>query len=425
MKFKQAKRSPVKRAMSVGVVVFSLLSGGLVAQETGDDPESKDAAAPSEADKEMMKRMKALESEVQGLQQAARKKEGGLHNFLVTGFASTTLVDLDGSNSTFRTAFNPVILYRIGENFLFESELEFEFDFGAEGGETDVGVGYANGSYIVNDNLILGAGKFLTPFGIFGERIHPAWINKLPTAPLTAGHTGLVPASSIGAFARGGARAGSTKWNYSFYVSNGPRLNTGVDEPDEAGLLHFDNNVDTNNNKSVGGRVGCQPVPQLEFGVSYLTGGVTPSGSEVDSATANLYGVDLSYNPKMSPSSGRLEFRGEWVVSDIDTVTYDPTGAEGFGPLSYRNKRQGGYFQVAYRLPGEVKTLSPWECVVRYDTLDQPSDSPQPTDEDRVTLGLNHWLSPSSVVKVAYQFDNRSGAAQDRNGFILQLGLGF
>lgn len=422
MKLSQLRQTAAQRALPMSLGVLFLVSGRLEAQTPADDSDSQ---SMTDSDEDILKRMKALESEVQVLQQAARSGQGGLHNFLVTGFGSVTLVDLEGANSTFRTAFNPVILYKIGDNFLFESELEFEFDFGAEGGETDVGVGYANASYIVNDNLILGAGKFLTPFGIFGERIHPSWINKLPTAPLTAGHTGLIPSSSIGAFARGGVRTGSAKWNYSLYVSNGPRLNTGVDEPGEAGLLHFDNNVDTNNAKSVGARVGCQPVPQLELGVSYLTGGVTPDGSDVDSATSNLYGVDLSYNPVMAPSNGRLEFRAEWVVSDVDTVTYDPTGGAGFGPLAYRNKRQGGYFQAAYRLPGQAKALSPWECVARFDTLDQPSDSPQPTDEDRLTLGLNHWLSASSVLKIAYQFDNRTGAMPDSNGLILQLGLGF
>lgn len=407
------------------LVPISLLAALGQAQDAEEAPAEPAPALSEEDGKALLKRIQKLELEVQQMEYESNEESSGEHTFLVTGFASTSFINMKGSDSTFKTTFNPIILYKYGDNFLFESELEFDLGFGAQGGETDVGLGYANGSYIVNDNLIVGVGKFLTPFGIFSERIHPSWINKLPTSPLMAGHGGLVPMSSIGAFARGGVRTGSVKWNYSFYVSNGPRLNTGVDGEDEAGLLHFDNNVDTNNAKSVGARIGCLPIPQLELGVSYLTGGVTPSGSEVTDATSNLLGVDVSYNPRMAPSSGRIELRGEWVMSDIDNVTYDPSGTGGYGPLTYDNQRNGGYMQAAYRLPGSDLQLSAWECVGRYDMLQQPDESPQAGDQDRMTVGINHWLSPSSVIKAAYQWDDKQGSTTDMDAFYLQFAVGF
>jgi hypothetical protein len=40
---------------------------------------------------------------------------------------------------------------------------------------------YAQLDFIANDNPVLVGGKFLAPFGVFGPRIHPTWINEFPT----------------------------------------------------------------------------------------------------------------------------------------------------------------------------------------------------------------------------------------------------
>ena len=135
-----------------------------------------------------------------------------------------------------------------------------------EGNETEVGLEYAQISYLLNDYVTLGAGKFLSPFGVFRERLHPAWINKLPDAPLPFGHGGLGPTSELGFEVRGGIPVGPTKMNYTVYVSNGPRLIT--DEDHEAGLLSSSNFEDVDDNKAIGGRIGFLPIPELELGYS-------------------------------------------------------------------------------------------------------------------------------------------------------------
>ena len=53
------------------------------------------------------------------------------------------------------------------------------------------------------------------------------------------------------------------------------------------------------------------------------------------------------------------------------------------------------------------------------------SGAPEQFDEQRWTLGLNYWLAPSSVVKVAYQFDNRNAGEKDRDAFLAQFAIGF
>ncbi|MFQ5506343.1 MAG: hypothetical protein ACE5F1_16360 [Planctomycetota bacterium] len=117
--------------------------------------------------------------------------------------------------------------------------------------------------------------------------------------------------------------------------------------------------------------------------------------------------------------------RVQWIWSDVDTLTYDPGGAN----LAFNNDRNGGYARLAYR-PAKVENeiLKDLEAVLRYDKLNLPAGAPTAVDEQRVTFGLNYWLSSSAVAKIAYQLDEKddpSGAAQDENAFFIQLAMGF
>ena len=46
-------------------------------------------------------------------------------------------------------------------------------------------------------------------------------------------------------------------------------------------------------------------------------------------------------------------------------------------------------------------------------------------DESRYTIGLNYWLGPSTVLKTAYQFDDRSHGSQNQNAILIQAAMGF
>lgn len=341
----------------------------------------------------------------------------GDSKLLITGYGFAGYNDRHGEHSSFDAGFNPIFVWKLNDRLLFEGELEFGF----EGEDTTTSLEYADLSYIVNDYLTVGAGKFLLPFGIFNQRLHPAWINKLPDRPLPFADGGIAPEFDIGAFARGGAPLGSTMINYQAYVVNGPTLNT--DDPDVAGQLGFENNSDVNDNKAVGGRIGWLPIPEVELGYSFQYGEVSPSG--FDNTSALLQAVDASYVQEIDPILGRLDLRAEWVWSNVDDATYDPTGSLGFGPTRFSNNRNGGYLQAAYR-PTKVMNhfIQNTEFIVRYDMLNVPDEAPGSFDEQRLTFGLDYWLTPSVVLKAAYEVDNRKHE-DDQNAFLLQLGFGF
>ncbi len=329
-----------------------------------------------------IQRAELLESMSEKLERETRSLLPGTNNLMITGFASATFQNRENADSTFGAMFAPILLWKPTDELFFESELHFML--GEE--ETHVDLGYAQIGYLLNDYITLGFGKFLLPFGTFAERFHPAWINKLPTAPLTAN---LVGESGLGFQVRGGAPLGPTKINYAVYVINGPGFGSTLTN---AGRLGFDRNLDNNNNKAVGGRFGFLPVPELEIGCSILGGRVGDSGSDHHGVDTLMYGVDFAYARQFIPIKGRIDFRGEVIWVDTDDVIF--TGP--FVPFTFHNKRNGWYFQAAYRPTlldfklGDMIEFRNFEFIIRYDHLRQPGPDRLGLDRDQLTLGVDY-----------------------------------
>jgi hypothetical protein len=85
---------------------------------------------------------------------------------------------------------NPVVLLPLGDRWLIESRAEFEGAFerppdgGSYGGMVSKNLDYAQVDYIANRFVTVTLGRFLTPFGIFNERLYPIWIRSLQQDPL-------------------------------------------------------------------------------------------------------------------------------------------------------------------------------------------------------------------------------------------------
>jgi hypothetical protein len=367
--------------------------------------------------------LEELNAQVAAVKKEADRTRLGSTKFLLSGFTHASYTDRRTENSTFDAGLNTNFLWELNDRLLFEGQLEFSLQDDEQGNQssTETSLEFADMTYLLNDYMTVGAGKFLVPFGIFNERLHQDWINKLPDRPLIySDEQGIVQESGVGAFIRGAVPSCSTQWNYALYIDNGPSLIT--DDPDNYGNLDLDNDTDTNHNKTVGGRLGFLPIPALEVGYSAQVGEINPSNFE----NVNMFtqGFDITYKRQVESLRGDIDLRTEWVWTDISNATYDPTGANG-GPFRFDNDRSGYYMQAAYRPTlADEKILRNFEFVLRYDSLTVPHDAPGSADEHRWTPGIDYWITPSAVVKVAYQFDETSGS-QDRNAFMLQAAMGF
>ncbi len=342
----------------------------------------------------------------------------GTTDFLVTGYAASNFTSNEDGTSSFSTNFNPIFLWRLSDRASFAGELEFEL------GDTDTATNleFLEISYVINDYLTFRAGKILTPLSFFKENLHSAWINKLPDQPLFAGGGArLIPTSSLAFELRGGAPINdSMRLFYSAYVANGPRL---VTTGSKAGQLSFDNFTDVNSNKTFGGRIGIFLTPELDMSYAFNYGDVGTSGTIYKDISALIQDISIGYVVEKDEIGGRLEARAEYIHSDVDDAV--------IGGVLFDNTRSGGYAQVSYRPTLSSNTFKDFEGVFRFDWLDNPSDAgvaSKSYDEERYTFGINYWVNPSTVFKVAYRFDNiddPTNSKQDNDALLLQVAMGF
>jgi hypothetical protein len=152
---------------------------------------------------------------------------------------------------------DPVLLLPLGDRWLVESRAEFEGAFqrppggGPYSGVVSKNLDYLQVDYIANPHLTVTVGRFLTPFGIFNERLYPEWIRSLQQDPLILPFSA---ESSDGLMLRGGfAVSAKVDLNYATYVSavSSSRPNLESD-------------------RSAGGRVGVFfPERRIEIGASW------------------------------------------------------------------------------------------------------------------------------------------------------------
>src|SRR6266487_5608404 len=103
--------------------------------------------------------------------------------FILTGYGATG-IQFTNEESSFEASISPIFLWKPDKRIFVEAELETEL----EGSETNINLEYMDAAYFLNKYLTIRAGKFLSPFGIFIDRLHPEWINKLPSVPLGFNH---------------------------------------------------------------------------------------------------------------------------------------------------------------------------------------------------------------------------------------------
>jgi len=343
--------------------------------------------------------------------------------YVLVGDANALCTDLRHVGSSYSLDYSPLFLVKATDRLLVEAGLDLSVskEPGKEHLTLDKGLPHLNVSYAVSDYLLVGAGRFAAPFAIYRNHIDAPWVNKLPDDPLPFGDNGIAPGSVNGVFATGAFPVRRMRFNYAVYAVTAPHLVT--TEPAAAGSLRFDG-TNTFNFRAAGGRVGFQPVPELEVGYSLEGGKVSPDGFH-QKVRALLQAMDLNYVRDFPSLRGKVTARTEWVWSHVSRATYDPTGTLGFGPLTSDNDRNGGYALLAYRpTHSDNKVLKNLEFVLRYDRLSIPSKAPGGGTEWRWTPGLDYWITPSTVLKAAYVFDHNTNGP-DQSGLMIQFAIAF
>jgi mono/diheme cytochrome c family protein len=369
------------------------------------DPQARATQTPPQETAEPM------EEESEELRNRVESSAPGSTRHLLTGFASAGFTSRRNEDSAVSANFAPLFLWQMTDRILFEAEL----DLNLEGSETELDLERAQISYIINDYITFGAGKFLSPMNFLEDRLHQ--VNKLPDKPVAIRE--LLPESNVGVQVRGAVPLGRTKLGYGFYAANAPQVRE--EDSNLLGTLDFDNFDNSDGHVAIGGRVGFYPIPELEIGYGFQISGVAASESGAD---AFLQSVDLNYVKDFAALKGTVNLLAQWAWSDVDSFVYDPNGTSGFGPITFDNSRNGGFAQIAYR-PTMVRqqVINRLEPIVRYEKFNQRHE-PDGIDETRWTIGLNYWLMPSAVIKAAYQSGDRSDG-RGVEAVMFQFKIGF
>jgi hypothetical protein len=356
-----------------------------------------------------------LRQEVETLKTQVKETFPGTTKFLVAGYGTSTFEAKSGEDPFFDATFNAIFLWKLTDRLFFEGETEFEFD----NGSTTINLELAQVSYILNDYITIGVGRFLNPMDYFVERQHMGWVNKFPDKPLAV-YDGLLPESDLGTQLRGVIPIGPTKLEYAAFVANAPDLITTPD--DTLGMLDFANTANHGGHVAVGGHIGFIPIPELEVGYGIRRSKVGPRDDAVE---AILQSVELNYVKDSTFLKGLINARAQWVWSHVGHLVYDrdETGVPGL--FTFNNNRNGGYAQLSYR-PTHIDNdiIKNFEPVVRYDRFNQ-LHTPVGFDEQRWSFGLDYWVTPSTVIKAAYEIDEKNGGARDQDDFALQVAVGF
>src|ERR1700680_5148151 len=206
--------------------------------------------------------------------------------------------NVTGDQTALVPSINPVILLPLGDRWLIESRAEFKGDFqrpdggGSYGGKVEQEVDYLQLDYIANRYVTVTAGRFLTPFGIYNERLYPIWIRSLQPTPLIFP---LGTGSSDGAMLRGGFSINpKVNLNYATYFSTLSTVNK------------FESD------RTAGGRLGFfLPGPRIEAGASWQ--------KELQDERSNAFGFHLAWQPTPLPLNLRSEYArshdgsGYWI----------------------------------------------------------------------------------------------------------------
>ena len=210
-----------------------------------------------------------------------------------TGFVTT----FQGGTPSLGPLINPVLLVPVGSNWLIEARGDLESSIapppggGGFTGSLQTNVDYLQLDYIANKYMTVTVGRFLTPFGIYNERLYPIWIRDLQTDPLILPIEGGAYGASTGAMVRGGFDASSTvEINYAaFFSSNSTVQNLQSD-------------------RAFGFRSGIfLPGPRLEVGGSFE--------HLLQDYRKNTFGFHFEWQPRPLPLDIRSEYARSWVGS--------------------------------------------------------------------------------------------------------------
>jgi hypothetical protein len=314
--------------------------------------------------------------------------------------------------------FTPFLLAQLNKRILLSAQLTFA--------PAGVVLTQAQADIFINDWLTMDIGYFLAPIGFFNERLYPEWINKLPDQPLVMRQVIPDGLTLTGVQFRGSKYlfGSPVKMEYSVYATDSLGVPSNTGQPGWANLTRLvGSTANINQGMAYGGRFGFWlPAHGINFGVSEFA---NAPYSHADGAVTSIWQPYFNYH------------RGNWDFRFEDGQNYERTTSF----LGHSISRSGFYTQFAYR---DYKSTHPHlqklEYVFRYSqarfaginqqgaaaNLAQfatPMDAP--VDRNQYTIGINYYMFPVTVFKIAYEINEELHTNLKDNVLFVQFATNF
>ena len=258
--------------------------------------------------------------------------------------------------------------------------------------------------YDWNDLAKLSFGRYHTPVNYWNTAFHHgAWLQTTIARPdMIVFGSRFIPVHFIGAQSEGSLPSGPLGAGYNLGIGNGRSLN----------IARAGDSGDVNNNRAWLGNFYLRPPALRHFQIG-----------------GSVYHDEITVpNISTSPENFR-----EWIASGHLIWTGEtPEFYAEFANVHHRSEltgrtfdNQGGYVQIAYRLPFDAKK---WKPYYRYDYLEVPANEPTLPDFVNVrksTFGMRYDISDFAAFKAEYRNGRGNPLPQRSNVLALQTAFTF
>lgn len=260
--------------------------------------------------------------------------------------------------------------------------------------------------YDVNDLAKFSFGRYHTPINYWNTAFHHgAWLQTTIARPDMIVFGGkFIPVHFIGAQSEGNIPSGPLGAGYNLGIGNGRSSN----------IARAGDSGDVNNNRAWLGNFYLRPPALKHFQIggsvyndeiTLPTGTVLPQGQNFREWIASGHLIWTGETPEFFAEFANVHHR-----SILTGQTYDD---------------QGGYVQIAYRLPFNARK---WKPYYRYDYLQVPAGEPTFPDFVNVrksTLGVRYDISDFAAFKAEYRNGRGNPLPQSSNAVALQTAFTF
>ncbi len=286
--------------------------------------------------------------------------------------------------------------HKYNERLRFNSELEVEHAFSANGAPGEVEIEQAYIEYDINSQLTARGGLFLLPVGILNETHEPPTFYGVERNPV---EKNIIPAT----WWAGGAGLTwrlAEGWTYDAAIHEG----LATTAADNFAIRKGRQKTAEANAKDLAftSRLKWTALPGLELAGSYqYQSDITQTQGDLANA-AHMYEVHAVYN------RGSFGLRALYALWDVKGSAVAAVGAD---------TQEGFYIEPSWRIMPAVGLFA------RYNLWDnQAGDSSIASEKQQWDAGVNWWLHDNVVLKADYQNqDNENG--KNQNG--VNLGVGY